>query len=233
METMTQQAKASNPWSKYGVRPISELPIPTADDLEYEKDAEAYEQRELRKLWKEQRPEFKRLEHLALDLGIRAVIVTPASPLSILGCYIPEGYWESDLAEKWELSKKQDNSIGIGSGPTILVCRDTVYSEGAGRFLAHEIGHHICRLAKFTPEQLNAPFIKMMRRFFPDNAYLKEQNSQDEFYAECFAEYLTLVALRRGVERECEAILSRAGRQNRGAANLVERYRKTLLERTS
>jgi hypothetical protein len=233
METMIQQTKRSS-WSKSefrsSIHPISEFPLLTADDLEYEKDPEAHEQRELRKLWKEERSEFKRLERLALGLGIRAVIVTPASPLSISGCYIPEGYWESDLAEKWELSKKQDNSIGIGSRPTILICRDTVYSEGACRFLAHEIGHHICRRARFTFKQLNAPVTKMMRRFFPDNAYLKEQNSQDEFHAECFAEYLTVFALRCGIERECEAILSRVRRHYPEAASLVEQYRKMLLK---
>jgi hypothetical protein len=231
METMTQQAKASNPWSKYGARPISELPLPTADDLEYEKDLEAYEQRQLRKLWKEERPEFKRLERLAYELGIKRVILTSESPSTILGRYLPAGDWESNLAEKWSLSERQENSI-LNSGPTILTCRDAAYEDGgACRFLAHEIGHHICRLAKFTPERLNAPVSKMMRRFFPDNAYLKKQNSQDEFHSECFAEYFTIFGLTRGIERECKAILTRVRRHNPDAANRVAQYRKMLLER--
>ena len=222
-------------WSRYRdqIHSKSELPPPTPQEIAWDKDPDAQERRERQKLWREQGLEFNRLQRLARGLKIKRVIITRDSPSTISGRYLPEGDWESNLAEEWGLPERQENSI-LKSGPTILICRDAVYEDGGVcRFLAHEIGHHICRLAKFTPEQLNAPVTKMMRRFFSDNAYLKKQNSQDEFHSQCFAEYLTLDALRRGVERECEAILSRVGRQNRSAANLVERYRKTLLERTS
>ena len=230
--TVTEQTGANNTWSKYRdqIRPISELPPRTAEELAYQKDPDAQERRELRKLWKEERPEFNRLEDLAVGLKIKRVIVTPASPSTILGRYLPEGNWESDLAQEWGLSERQENSI-LKSGPTILICRDTAYEEGACRFLAHEIGHHLCRLAKFAPKQQNQSVTKTLCRFFPDNTYLKNQKSQDELRSECFAEYLTVSAIRRGIERECKAILNRVRRHDHSAAKLVEQYRTTLLER--
>jgi hypothetical protein len=82
METMTQQTKANDIRSKYRdrIHPISELPPHTAEDIAYEKDSGAHDRRELRKLWKEERPEFNRLERLAHDLKVEKVIVTPDSP---------------------------------------------------------------------------------------------------------------------------------------------------------
>jgi hypothetical protein len=224
-------------WSKYRERGqihhISELPPQTDEEIAWDKEPGAQERRERQKLWREQGPEFNRLQRLARGLKIKRVIITRDSPSTISGRYLPEGDWESNLAEEWGLPERQENSI-LKSGPTILICRDAVYEDGGVcRFLAHEIGHHICRLAKFTPEQLNAPVTKMMRRFFSDNAYLKKQNSQDEFHAECFGEYLTVLSLRRGIKRECEAILSRVCRHGPDAADLVVQYRKTLLKRTS
>jgi hypothetical protein len=237
MEAMTQQTKPNNARSKYRdrIRLVSEsvLPPPTEEEIEWGKDPDAQYRRELRKLWKAEMPDFKRLERLARDLKIKRVIVTPDSPSSILGRYLSEGYWDSRLQEEWGLSEKRDNSIGIGPGATILICRDTVYEEGACRFLAHEIGHHICSLANFTLQEQNASAAKVMRRFFPENVYLKNRKSREEFRAECFAEYLTLSSIRRGIERECEKILSRVRRHYPDAAKLITQYRTTLLERTS
>jgi hypothetical protein len=70
-----------------------------------------------------------------------------------------------------------------------------------------------------------------MRRFFPDNTYLNNQKSQDELRSECFAEHLTVSAIRRGIEREREAILNRVRRHDHNAAKVVEQYRTTQLDR--
>jgi hypothetical protein len=84
---------------------------------------------------------------------------------------------------------------------------------------------------RVAPKQENAPATRTMRQFFPDNTYLKDQKSQDEFRSECFAEYLTVFAIKRGIERECEAILSRVRIHNPHASNLVEQYRTSFVSK--
>lgn len=218
MEALMQRVKLKT-------RPISELPPRTADDLEYEKDPEAYERSALRKSWNEEIREFSQLKRLALRLKIKRVIVTRHAPSSMLGRYLPTGDWESSLAKEWGLSKKQEKLI-LKSGPTILICRDSTYDdEGACRFLAHEIGHHICQLAGLSPERLNATASKKMCRFFPDNAYLQKQNNIDEFLSECFAEYLTCDVLRKPVERSCNEIVRQLRRHDPSKAALLEQRR--------
>jgi len=155
----------------------------------------------------------------------------------LYGCYIHSELCEWDLhsekhARLWGLSKAQEKSIADRKEAVVLISREYDPENTLCRTLAHEIGHHICRLAKFTPEQLNASVTKMMRRFFPADIYLKRQKSQEEFRSECFAEYLTVSAIKHGIKRECEAILGRVRIHNPKAAKLVEQYRKTLLKRT-
>jgi len=167
------------------------------------------------------------------------VILTPARPPNYYGCYISSKlftWWERNSekhARQWGLSKARERSIADRKEAVVLISREYDPENTLCRTLAHEIGHHICHLAKFTPEQLNASVTKTMRRFFPADIYLKRQKSQEEFHSECFAEYLTVSAIKHGIERECEAILSRVRRHNPDAAKLVEQYRTTLLERTS
>jgi len=75
----------------------------------------------------------------------------------------------------------------------------------------------------------SSPFLAM-RKLFPLDTYVHQK--QGEIRAECFAEFLTRPAIKRGIERECEAILNRVRLCNPGAAKLVEQYRRAVLERT-
>jgi hypothetical protein len=127
---------------------VKEIPPPTAEDIEEKKDPEAYERRELAKLWKEERTEFNQLKRLAHAVGIERVFVSPysASP-ELKGWYVYCG-WEVDSlsARRWGLS--------------------------------HEIGHHIFRLAEFTERERNASVSEAMRRFFPFDTYLHQSRDE-------------------------------------------------------
>jgi L-fucose mutarotase/ribose pyranase (RbsD/FucU family) len=68
-----------------------------------------------------------------------------------------------------------------------------------------------------------------MRKLFPLDTYV--QQNQGEIRAECFAEYLTGDALRKSVERQCEAILRRVRHHDPEAANLIEQHRTNFLSK--
>jgi hypothetical protein len=236
METITQQTKANNIRSKYRDRfhHTSELPPQTDEEIEEQKDPEAYKRRELRKLWKEERPEFKRLERLAVEVKIEKVILTSVRPWGLYGCYISSELCQWDMnseenAKQCGLSKAQWLSITERKGAVILISRDCDSVHLPRQTLAHEIGHQLCYLAGYTQAEENAPVTKSMCQLFPGDTYVHE-NGQKEFRAECFSEYLTNPSIKRGIERECEKILSRVRRHNPDAAKLVEQYRRTLLE---
>jgi hypothetical protein len=194
------------------------------------KDLEACLHDELARAWKEEKPEFNRLKRLARALRIEKVIVSPesASP-DFRGYYIYCG-WEINtlFAQKWGLSKEQFHSINHKEGPAILIDSDTALGDpGACQALAHEIGHHIYRMAKFTEQEINAPISETMRRLFPFDTYVHQ--SRDEICAECFAHYLTGANLKSGVERHCDSVLCRVRVHNPSAAKLIESYRRTAL----
>jgi len=219
------------PNPKFGVSVINvrDIPPPTAKDFTYKKDPEAGDRRELAKAWKEEKPEFNRLKRLARALGIEKVVVSPdsASP-HFQGYYIPCGWdWEVDsLAERaWGLSEEQTHSINRKEGPVILIDCRSCFEQGASSTLAHEIGHHLYRLAQFTEKEQSTPVTETMKGFFPHNEYLHQ--SRDEICAECFAEYLTVPALRSGVERHCDSILRKVRIHNPNAAKLIESYGRT------
>jgi len=190
-----------------------------------EKDPEVYDRRELAKAWREERQEFNRLKRLARALGIEKVVVSPesASP-DLRGYYIYCG-WEVDSlsAQGWGLPKEQIRSINRKEGPLILIDYHSCSEQGASHTLAHEIGHHLYRLAQFTEEEQSTPVTETMKGLFPHDEYLHQ--SRDEICAECFAEYLTLPALRSGVERHCDSILRKVRVHNPNAAKLMESCR--------
>jgi hypothetical protein len=62
-----------------------------------------------------------------------------------------------------------------------------------------------------------------MKGFFPHDEYLHQ--SRDEICAECFAEYLTVPALRSGIKRHCDSVLRRVLVHNRNATKFIESYR--------
>jgi hypothetical protein len=193
------------------------------------KDLEAYLHDELAKAWKEEQAEFNQLKRLARALEIEKVIVSPesASP-DFQGYYIYCG-WELNtlFARKWGLSKEQINSINRKEGPAILIDSDSCFEQGASRTLAHEIGHHLYRLAQFTKEEKSMSVTKTMKGFFPNDEYLHQ--SRDEICAESFSEFLTVPALRTSIKRHCDSILQKVRVHNPNAAKLIESYRRTAL----
>jgi hypothetical protein len=211
---------------------ISERPLPTADDLEFEKDPEAYERREMAKAWKEEQPEFNRLMRLAIDLQIQKVIVSPYSALPQHDGYYVECGLEVDsesasMSERdgglreWGLSEEQIRSINRSDRSVILI---SYWAANPCRTLAHEVGHHVECLAGLTEQEKDRPTTKTMRRLFPFDTSLHEDCS--EINAECFAEFLTCSDLRRGIAKHCDSILKRLRVQNPKAARLIEMHRQ-------
>lgn len=193
-----------------------DIPPPTAEDLQPEESG---------KLWKEERAEFNRLKRLARAIGIEKVIVSPESALPDLkGWYVYSGWGVDSLsAQGWDLSEEQIRSINRKKGPVILIDYHSCYEQGASHTLAHEIGHHVFRLARFTQEEQNTPVTETMKGFFPNDEYV--HRDRDEICAECFAEYFTKVPLRKAVEQHCESVLRRVCRHDPAVVKLVREYR--------
>lgn len=208
---------------------VRDIPPPTAQYIEQEKDPEAYDRRELAKLWKEQQAEFNRLKRLARAIGIESVLVSPysASP-DLTGWYVYCG-WEVDSpsAHGWGLSKEQIRSINRTEGPVILIDYYSCFEQGAPHTLAHEIGHHIYRLAEFTELERNASVSGAMRRFFPFDTYVHQ--SRDEICAECFAKYLAVPTIKNSIKRHCDSILRKVRVHNPNEARLIESYRRQIV----
>src|SRR5260370_30892270 len=120
---MNSSMPTPNPYFGILAFNAKEIPLPTAEDIEEEKDPEAYERRELTKSWKEARPEFNQLKRLARALGIEKVVVSPysASP-NLRGWYVYCGWGGDSLsAQGWGLSQKQIHSITFKQGPMIFI----------------------------------------------------------------------------------------------------------------
>ena len=130
-----------------------------------------------------------------------------------------------DPLRAWGLSEEQTHSINRKEGPVILINCHSCFEQGASSTLAHEIGHHLYRLAQFTKEEQSMSVTKTMKGFFPHDEYLHQ--SRDEICAESFAEYLTVPALRSGIKRHCDSILQKVRVHNLNAAKLIESYRGT------
>jgi len=198
-----------------------------AEDCAWENNCD--DRRELSKLWKEERAEFQRLKRLARAIGIKGVFVSlsSASP-DLKGWYVSCG-WEMDSlsAREWGLSKKQIHSINRKEGPVILIDYHSCAEQGASRTLAHEIGHHIYRLAEFAEQERNGSVSEAMRRFFPFDTYVHQ--SRDEICAECFAKYLTVPTIKNGIKRHCDSIVRKVRVHNLNAAKFIESYRRTVL----
>jgi len=207
---------------------VREIPPPTAKDNAWEDNSD--DRRELAKLWKEEQAEFNQLKRLARAIGIEGVLVSPysASP-DLRGWYVYCG-WEVDSlsARSWRLSKKQIHSINRKEGPVVFTNYDTALGDpGACHALAHEIGHHIYRMAEFTKREINAPVSELMRRCFPLDIYVHQ--SRDEICAECFANYLTVPTIKNSFKNHCDSILRKVRVHNPNAAKLIESYRRTVL----
>jgi len=127
------------------------------------------------------------------------------------------------------LSNAQTRSLSNSDGPAILISFWTAGIPCAT--LGHEIGHHIYRLARFSAEEENAPVSGTMRGFFPTNTYAHQ--SRDGICAECLANYLTVVDLRRTIRCHCDRILQRVRIHDPHASNLVERYRTSFVSKKS
>lgn len=200
--------------SDFGVS-FGKIPPPTAEDLQSEE-----------KLWREERAEFNQLKRLARATGIERVIVSPESALPDLdGLYVPSEFCQLDFnpsrwVREWGLSKSQIRMIQNRIGAIVLINYHSCDEQVSSRTLAHEIGHHIYRLARFTKK---APVTKTMKGFFPNDEYVHQ--NRDEICAECFSEYLTKVPLRKAVEEHCEGILRRVNRHDPAAVKHVREYR--------
>jgi hypothetical protein len=236
METMAQQTKANNTWSKYRDRiHVADTRPKTFEEIACEKDSKDQDRHIYRRSWNEESPEFNRLKRLAFALKIEGITVSPYSAFPERdGFYLYFGNEiDFEFAREWGLSKRQTQSLRSSDEPSIFI---NYRAEFPIATLAHEIGHHIYRLAGLTETEKGRPISETLNRLFPRNSYVQKssdvQEIRDEIHAECFAEYLTVSVIRRGVERECEAILSRVHRHNPEAVKLVEQYRTTLLKRT-
>ncbi len=220
------------PNAEYG---IGIIPKPAAEDILSEKESEAEERRAEAKAWRDQEPKFKRLKRLALDLGIQKVIVSSNSTSQDMGNYVRCG-WEVDFLSvsmssqdgglrEWNLSKEQVRSVNRREAPVILIDYRGCFEieDGHFRTLAHEIGHHLEHIARLTEQEKDRPTTKTMRGLFSETALHK---CCSEINAECFMEYLTSSAVRRGVERHLRPILCRIRVHNPNAATLMESYRK-------
>jgi len=203
---------------------VREIPPPTAKDNAWEDNSD--DRRELAKLWKEEQAEFNQLKRLARAIGIEGVLVSPysASP-DLKGWYVYCG-WEVDSlsAQGWGLSKEQIRSINHKEGPVILIDYHSCSEQGASHTLAHEIGHHLYRLAQFTGKEQSTPVTETMKGFFPHDEYLHQ--SRDEICAECFAKYLTVPTIKNSIKRHCDSILRKVRVHNTNAAKLIESYRR-------
>ena len=186
--------------------------------------------------WNEESPEFNRLKRLAFVLKIEEVIVSPYSVFPNRdGFYLYFGNEiDFEFAREWGLSKRQTQSLTSSAEASIFI---NYRAEFPTATLAHEIGHHIYRLARFTEIEKSRPISKALNRLFPLNSYVQQssdvQEIRDEIHAECFAEYLAGDSLRKSVERRCRALLRLVHHHNPDAAKLITQYRRTLLERTS
>ena len=200
-----------NPDFGIGIFNVKDIPPPTAEDLQPEK---------VGKVSKEYRQEFSRLKRLARAIGVQKVVVTPSHPGMEDAHYFFSG-WEFDLPVKqdWGLTKEEINSLNKKEGGVILVF---YLADPFCRHFAHEIGHHLYRLARFTKEEQSTSVTDTMKGFFPHDEYLHQ--SRDEICAECFAEYLTVPALRSGIKRYCDFILQKVRIHNPNAAKLIESY---------
>jgi len=208
---------------------VKDIPPSMAEDCAWENNSEAHERCELAKLWKEERAVFNQLKRLARAIGIERVLVSAS--LDLEGRYVHCG-WEVDClsVQEWGLSKEQIRSINRREGPVILIDYYSCCEQGASHTLAHEIGHHIYRLAEFTERERNASVSEAMRRFFPFDTYLHQ--SRDEICAECFAEYLTVPTTKNGIKRHCDWILRKVRVHNPNAAKLIESYGKHVPKRS-
>ncbi len=189
---------------------VIEIPPPMAEDLQDKEE-------QVGKVPKEYRQEFSRLKRLARAIGVQKVVVTSSHPGMEDAHYFFSG-WELDLTVKqdWGLTKEEINSLNKKEGGVILV----FYSaDPFCRHFAHEIGHHLYRLAQFTKEEKSMSVTKTMKGFFPHDEYLYK--SRDEICAECFAEYLTLPALRSGIMDHCDSVLRRVRVHNPNAEKLI------------
>jgi len=223
---MNSSLLTPNPDWGISVVNIKDIRPSTAEDNAWENNSD--DRRELAKLWKKERAEFSRLKRLARALGIENVVVSPESALPDReGWYVSCG-WEMDSlsAREWGLSKKQIQSINRKEGPVILIDYHSCAEQGASRTLAHEIGHHLYSLARFTKEEQSTYVTKTMKGFFPHDEYLHQ--SRDEICAECFAECLTVPDLKSGIKGHCDSILQKVRVHNLNAAKLIESYRRPI-----
>ncbi len=201
--------------AEFGIRSVSvkDMPPPTAEDLQPE---------EVGKVSKEYRQEFNRLKRLARAIGVQKVVVTPSSLSNPIldSVYFSSGLGlDSVIKQDWGLTKEEINLLNKKEGGVILIF---YLADPFCRHFAHEIGHHIYDLAEFTKEEQSTSVTKTMKGFFPHDEYLHQ--SRDEIYAECFAEYLTVPALRSGIKRYCDSVLRRVRLHNPNAAKLIESY---------
>lgn len=208
---------------------VGKIPPPTAKDIAQANDLEGCDRRKSAKLWKEERTKFNRLKRLASAIGIERVIVSPESAVPTLyGLYVPSEFCQLDLnpsqwAREWGLSKSQIRMIRTRTGANILIDYHSCDEPGASPTLAHEIGHHLYRLAQFTEEEQKTPVTVTMKGFFPHDEYVHQ--SRDEICAQCFAEFFTKVPLRKAVEKHCESILQRVSFHDPAAVKHVLEYR--------
>jgi hypothetical protein len=198
--TNLQDLISSDPYFGISVGKAKDIPAPVTEDLLDE---------EVGKVPKEYRQEFNRLKRLARLVGVEKVVVTPSAP-DLDAVYIYSG-WEVDsfYARAWGLTKEEIESLNRKKGGAILIWYG---ADPFARHLAHEIGHHLYRLAEFTEEEESEPVTETMKGLFPNDEYVHQ--SRDEMCAECFSEYLTETPLRKAVERHCESILRRISRHD-------------------
>jgi hypothetical protein len=200
-----------------------------------DRDWKEFDRREMAKAWKEEQPEFNRLKRLALALGVREVIVSPVSVQPELQGLYNDGWdyvwhpsgWgpspdEFELAKEWGLSKKKIRSLNRRGDAIIFI---NYWTECGGCYvLAHEIGHHIYQLARFTWKEQKPTVPTTLRRYFRWDTYVHQ--TRDEMCAECFAEFLTCSNLRRGIAKHCDSILKQLRDHNPNAAKLIEMHRQ-------
>jgi hypothetical protein len=222
---------APNPAFGISVVNVKHIPPSTAEDIEEEKNPEAYDRRILAEAWKEERTEFNQLERLARAIGIESMIVSRYAAFPTFhGVYIPSEICQWDFnnanqwALQWGLSKSQIRAIKNRAGAVILIEYRSCLDPGTCRTLAHEIGHHLYRLTKFTKEEQSIRVTKTMEGFFRFDSYVHQ--SRDEICAECFAKYLSVPTIKIGIRRHCDSILRKVRVHNPNPAKLIESYRR-------
>ena len=116
--------------------------------------------------WNEESPAFNRLKRLAFVLKIEEVIVSPYSVFPNRDEF--DLYFGNEIdfefAREWGLSKRQTQSLTSSAEPSIFI---NYRAEFPTATLAHEIGHHIYRLARFTEIEKSRPISKALNRLFP------------------------------------------------------------------